>query len=478
LTVTQTSVLTTDGPGSASRFTESAMQIDGDMRLDAALRWLAERRETYRFDTARIPFAEMDDWYFQAGTGNLVHRSGRFFTIEGLRVRTDYGRVGEWEQPIIHQAEIGVLGFVVKEFDGVLHCLMQAKMEPGNVNVVQLSPTVQATRSNFTRAHRGSKTRYLEYFVDPGRARVLVDVLQSEQGSWFFAKRNRNIVVEVTEDVPLHEDFRWMTLGEVQRLLRVDNVVNMDARTVLSCIPFARPTTAPRPGPHGGLSAALRRSMSPGEGALHSMGSVLSWFTACAARHELYTERIPLAQVTGWTRSAGQISHRDGRYFTIIGVRVEAGSREVRSWTQPLLAPCGRGLAAFLVKSIGGVLHVLVHARPEAGNMHGVELGPTVACTPDNYRGLPAGHRPRYLDYVEGVPAERVRFDTVLSEEGGRFHHAEGRYMIIEVEDDFPVAAPEGYRWLTVGQMTQLLQHSHYLDVQARTLVACLHCLW
>jgi oxidase EvaA len=252
----------------------------------------------------------------------------------------------------------------------------------------------------------------------------------------------------------------------------------MDARTVLSCIPFARPTTPPPPGPHRGLSAALRRSMSPGEGAMHSMGAVLSWFTACAARYELRTERIPLAQVDGWHRSPTAISHVDGRYFTIIGVRVEAESREVASWTQPLLAPCGVGISAFLVRSLGGVLHVLVHARTEAGNMHGVELAPTVECIPDNYRGLPADHRPRYLDYVDGVPADRVRFDTLLAEEGGRFYHAEGRYMIIEVEDDFPVSVPEDYRWLTVDQITQLLRHSHYFNVQARSLVACLHSLW
>lgn len=476
--MTQSLVLTTDGPGPAARFTESALATDGEAGAKANLRWLAGRREAHRFDTARIPLDEMGDWFFAAGTGNLVHRSGRFFTIEGLRVRTDFGPVAEWDQPIIYQPEIGVLGFIVKEIDGVLHCLMQAKMEPGNINLIQLSPTVQATRSNFTRVHRGSKTPYVEYFVEPGRAEVLLDVLQSEQGAWFHAKRNRNIVVEVTEDVPPHEDFRWMTIGEIQRLLRMDNVVNMDTRSVLSCIEFARPTTAPPPGPRRALGAALRRSTAPGEGALRSMSSVLSWFTACAARYELRTERIPLAEVKGWHRGPMAISQADGRNFAVVGVRVAAASREVGSWTQPLLAPSGRGVSALLVKSIGGVLHVLVHARPEAGHLHGVELAPTVECVPDDYRGLPAGHRPRFLDYVEGVPAERVRFDTVLSEEGGRFYHAEGRYMIVEVGKEFPVSVPADYLWLTAYQMARLLKHSNYVNIQARTLIACLPCLW
>ena len=32
---------------------------------------------------------------------------------------------------------------------------MQAKVEPGNINSIQLSPTLQATRSNYTKAHGG-----------------------------------------------------------------------------------------------------------------------------------------------------------------------------------------------------------------------------------------------------------------------------------------------------------------------------------
>ncbi|MDQ0779124.1 oxidase EvaA [Streptomyces aurantiacus] len=465
-------------PGPDARFTESAAATEDRASGKAALNWLTARRDAHSFEVTRVPFDELDAWSFEPETGNLGHHSGRFFTVEGCRVHSDYGKVPSWDQPIINQPEIGMLGFVVKEFDGVLHCLMQAKMEPGNVNVVQLSPTVQATRSNQKRVHRGSRVRYLEYFTDPGRSEVLVDVLQSEQGSWFLGKRNRNIVVETTEDVPPHDDYRWMTIGEIQELLRLDNMVNMDARTVLSCVPFARPTGAPTLGPHSGFRSALRRSMAPDEGSLHSTRAVLSWFTGTTARHELRTERVPLNQVAGWDRTADAISHAEGRHFSIIGARVTAGSREVLNWTQPLLAPHGLGLAALLVRNIGGMLHVLLHARPEGGHLHGIELAPTVQCTPDNYRGLPDDHRPRFLAHVTGVPPEQVRFDAVQSEEGGRFHHAECRYTVIEVGDDFPVEEPEGYRWLAMHQVTRLLRHSHYLNVQARSLVACLHSLW
>lgn len=438
--------------------------------------WWSDRARSNRFDVTPIPFDALDNWRFDPGTGNLAHSSGKFFTIEGLHVRSSYGPVGEWSQPVINQPEIGILGILVKSFDGVPHCLMQAKMEPGNVNTLQLSPTVQATRSNYTRVHQGGRTRYLEYFADPVRGMVLVDVLQSEQGSWFYRKRNRNMVVEVTGDVPLHEDFCWLPLRQVLDLLHVDNLVNMDARTVLSCMPFAPPRagSGSRRAP-AGFRRALARSLDRFAGARHDLGEILSWFTGEKTRHDVTTRLVPARQLDGWTRTDREIAREDGKHFRVIAVNVEASNREVPSWRQPLLAPVSRGIIAFLAKAVEGVMHVLVHARVEPGFVDAAELGPTLQLLRENYAGLP---QPRYLDYVLGVDPARIRFDALLSEEGGRFYDAQNRYLVIEVEDDFPLDCPQDYRWVTLGQLGELLRHSLYLNVQARSLVACLHSLW
>ncbi|GAA2690529.1 hypothetical protein GCM10010400_64670 [Streptomyces aculeolatus] len=144
--------------------TEGAMLPTGDFAA-----WMDQMRGAHAFRVDRIPFDALDRWSFHPDTGNVVHDSGRFFTVEGLHVTTEAGPHRQWHQPIIKQAEVGILGILVKEFDGVLHCLMQAKMEPGNPNLLQLSPTVQATRSNYTRVHEGAPVRYLDHFVKPGR---------------------------------------------------------------------------------------------------------------------------------------------------------------------------------------------------------------------------------------------------------------------------------------------------------------------
>ncbi|GAA3464802.1 NDP-hexose 2,3-dehydratase family protein [Saccharothrix longispora] len=457
-------------PSRSSRVERSLRARDGGVLDDAGFRaWLADRRRAQRQEVRRVPLAAMDRWGFAHETGNLGHVSGRFFTIEGIHVTTDSGAVREWAQPIINQPEIGILGIAVREIDGVLHCLVQAKYEPGNVNGVQLSPTVQATRSNYMRVHGGAEVPYLSLFREAEPSRVLADVLQSEQGAWFYRKRNRNMVVEVGDDVEAREDFCWLTLGQLLALLDEDDLVGMDTRTVLSCIPYGG-AEAEGPTP---FAEALRRSRSAEEGGLHTTTEVLSWITGMHARHELHARRIPLCTVGDWKRTDYEIAHVEGRYFKVVAVDVLANSREVSSWRQPLLEPVGTGVAALLVREFHGVLHVLVNAHVEPGYLDTVELAPTVQATPENYAHLPAEHQPRFLDLVLAPDPAKVRFDTVLSEEGGRFLHARTRYLVVE-DDSVPAQAPPGFHWLTVHQLADLLQHSHYVNVQARTLFACL----
>lgn len=440
------------------RFALSAATPESPLITDGqVLEWMAQRREVNQFAVERIAFAELDKWSFTADTGNLVHDSGRFFRIEGLQVRSQFGPVHEWSQPIINQAENGLLGVLVKEIHGVLHFLVQAKMEPGNPHAIELSPTVQATRSNFTRVHKGASIRYFEHFAGPGRGRVLTDVLQSEQGDSFYRKRNRNMVVEVTEDIEPHEDFRWLTLGQINTMLASDTTVNMDLRTVLSTLPFDEPD---------------------GEPARYGFDELLSWLTGLKCHYDMSAERVALAGVQDWKRTEYEISHVEGKFFSVVAVSVLANSREVTRWSQPMLTPARPGIAAFLVRRINGVPHVLVQGKPQPGLFDFFEVAPTVHCVNADYRNLPTSVWPPFLDYVLSAPGERVRYSVLHSEEGGRFLNRENRYTIVEVDEDFD--APEGktYRWVTPHQLKRMAALSNCVNVEARTLLTCWQSLW
>lgn len=424
------------------------------MALDPALQaWIDERGSAHRFTVRRTPLMKLDGWSFSPPDGDLVHRSGGFFSVHGVEVRLDDGR-GPWCQPIIRQTDIGVLGILAAEFDGEPRVLLQAKTEPGNVGPLQLSPTVQATRSNYRRLHGGSSVPYIEYFLEPGRAEVVTDTLQSEQGSWFWGKRNRNTVVVTGEDVPVREGFRWFSLSELNAALSVDNLVNMDTRSALS-----------------GLARTPRDTDAA---SVHPTSHILSRLTAAKASRRLTRRRVPLRELPDWHVGEDRIHRADERFFSIIGVDVEAGNREVACWSQPLLAPSSQGVVAFALRRFAGKPHVLMHLRTDAGTFDTVELAPTLMCAPANYERPVAGGHPRYLEDILDAPPEQRLVDVVHSEEGGRFHHAWNRYTVVEMADGFADRPGDDHVWVSLDQLAGLVRYGNLVDVGARCLLTCL----
>ncbi|MFB7300812.1 NDP-hexose 2,3-dehydratase family protein [Streptomyces rubiginosohelvolus] len=445
--------------------------------------------EHIRTRAERIPLDELRQWRTDPASGALRHSSGKFYTIQGVAVSV-FAPGGEqhWHQPIIAQPEIGILGVLVKRVDGVLHCLAQLKDEPGNINGLQVSPTVQATRSNYTRVHGGSRVPYLEWFQEHGRHAVVTDVRQSEQGSRFLHKRNRNMVVEAQGEVAEREGFHWLTVPQLHRLLRRDDLVNMDARSVLSCLPFPDLVGDLDGGDGEDLAACAVRSWRGDGETSRSATELLSWITELRTQTHVEVREAPLGGLPHWRFDGDTVSHEDGRFFDVIGVRVEARGREVAGWDQPMVAARQVGLAAFLVRRVDGALQVLVGIRAEPGFTDVLELGPTVQCSPADHAssGAPA---PPFLDAVLGAAPARVRYDVTLSEEGGRFFRTRNRYLIVETapgdtaadiggraEDHpgSPAAGPVGFRWVTLHQLTGLTRHSHYLSMEGRTLLAAL----
>ncbi|MFC5186386.1 NDP-hexose 2,3-dehydratase family protein [Actinomadura harenae] len=463
------------------RLARSALCPDGLTSPEAVEAWLAEARDGDRMTVRPAPLSELPGWNVDPRTGDLTHVSGAFFTVHGLAVEHRDAPVPRREQPIIDQPEIGILGLLVRAFDGVPHCLVQTKAEPGNVGGVQIAPTVQATRSNYTRVHRGRPVPYLEHFRTPSRGRLLVDVRQSEHGAWFLRKRNRNMVVETREDIELLPGFRWLTLHRLHRLLDRDDLVNMDLRSVLGCLPVAGPGAAAALAPTGGFQDALARSLDASPG-LHADADLLHWITERRTRTDVRVHRVPLSGMAGWRHDGTTVTPEDGRSFEVAGVTVGTAGREVDDWSQPVVRPLGTSVAAFLVKRIDGVLHLLAQALAEPGCSDVLELAPTVQCVPHDLDGGPPQVRPPFLDDVLAAGPDRVRFAATLSEEGGRLYHARGRYLIVEAApgdggpDEGPEESPD-FRWLTLRQFAALLPHSHYVNVQARSLLACLYSL-
>ena len=109
-------------------------------------------------------------------------------------------------------------------------------MAPGNIDNIQLSPTVQATKSNYLRAHGGRKTKYLQFFIKKNsNLKVLTDLRLSEQGTRYLDKSNKNILVEIKKQkIQKNKNFIWLSKKDLIYLIKKKNLLNMDSISVFS----------------------------------------------------------------------------------------------------------------------------------------------------------------------------------------------------------------------------------------------------
>jgi oxidase EvaA len=389
----------------------------------AVTTWLDQVRAADLFLMTPATLTGSHAWALRQGA--LRHSSGRFFSVIGLTWQD--GAQRHW-QPFLDQREIGTLGFIARHGADGLELLAHAKTEPGNVGNVQLAPTCQATASTSDRVHGGAAPPYAAFFADI-RDGIIADSRQSEQGSRFFHKHNRNLVV--VSDTASIEDaqHRWLPFTLLRRLLAEDFLVNTDTRSVLCCCDWAimlgRP---PFPGEddfsralHASFAAAPDRAvLAEAVAALDRVRLTAPVVTPCA-----------LDTMPGWRFDPDNpITLTDGR-LSIHHIRVHAATREVREWDQPLFGqdfeptldiPCGHA---------DGLLRFGFQILWEPGLRQGAELAPP----------------------SQGEVG-RVRLAVRQSDEGGRFFHATTRYRIV----DIGLAEPrDGVVWLSLAEIQTLL---------------------
>ncbi|HEY5975715.1 MAG TPA: NDP-hexose 2,3-dehydratase family protein [Geobacteraceae bacterium] len=460
---------------------QTATEISRSFYCDAPLhsddsvdRWVASQLDSPRLTSHPIPLAAMRKWQIDATTGNIRHDSGRFFTITGVKARhrTVTGEL-EWDQPIIDQPEVGILGILTKRFNGVLHFCLQAKEEPGNRNSVQLSPTVQATYSNYTCAHGGKQPPFVQHFLSPPRERIIFAKLQTEDGGRFLYKSNRNMIVRVDEDqLPdLPEGFIWLTLRQIGRLLRQSDLIHACTRSILA--PLFQFST--RHHPTNTNLGTVRRHPRLFSEAADLLAETIQWLDDQRAMQHILVQRCDLNSLQEWAvNREGFYAHREERFFKIIGLDVTAAGREVGSWSQPVLSNPEHGVIGLLMTEQAGKRFFLMQAKAEVGNRNTVQLGPTVQFTPGNYTDNTRLHKPFLYDEFTGAGHFSVLAESLQSEEGARFYLESHWHRILLLPPETCIEAPEGFRWLAEAEISFFLNLGETVNSCARSVLACL----
>lgn len=434
---------------------------------DDILDWVHHLNQNTKVSIQKCRFDECIGWHLNAVDGSIENDKGGFFKVIGYDGIVNNNRV---QQPIIIQNEIGYLGMICSIKDGVLQFLIQAKIEPGNVNKIQLSPTIQATKSNFTQVHGGKKPAYLDYFLNANKKNIVVDQIQSEQASRFLKKRNRNIIIFVKDDISILPNFKWMTLGQIKHLMQYDNLVNMDTRTVLSCLPIWQAQNFAYKYKKYFKNQSFFKSMF--NNYKIDTSDVFNYFNNYKMFNDSYYNLVPIKDLNNWMFNDYEVSCKSDYFFKVIFCNIEIEGREVKNWCQPLFEACGKSLFGLMLYDDEGVIKIIVKAKCEVGTFDKIELGPSIQKEPIEDFDL--------NDKIEVLFKKNLNNNVgilrncLLSEEGGRFYCEENRNIIMLVDKDEVETLPHGYFSLDYKTLNYLVQFNNVLNIQLRNLLSML----
>lgn len=424
-----------------------------------AVQWLNKRRRLESFELVFLALEQSKEWALSRG--KIRHRSGRFFKVVGVRSQLAFGT--ETVFPMLDQREVGTLSVIARRQAKGTQLLIQGKAEPGNVGVVQFAPTYQATASNTDRVHGGEAPPLYSWYRDCPQQPLQQNCLQSEQGSRFWQKRNRNVLFEIQDDLRIGETHCWFPMAQIAGLVTADHVLNTDLRSVLVCGDW-RLLAGGEPFAGTGFAAELHRSMVASDA--DSCLPMAAIFSALEGKAPWLLRPVlcDLSELSSGGGSSLQATPGLCPYeVKHIGVRLD--SREVPRWDQPIVQSKGCGEVVLPLGRLNGVVHFLFRLCAEPGFGDRLEFTPALVVEPGASASPSAALSSLLSRSVELASCRQ-------SDEGGRFLWDESVYRLCDVGAVVPMT--EDYRWLTLAQIRVLLDRGLSFTNEARSTLSFL----
>ena len=427
------------------------------MEVSALSVWLHDRRVTCGMQVRPAEWPALSEWGFD-DSGILRHASGGFFSLASVNRQgsTDH------TQPIILQPEIGILGFAFRRNVTGTELLLQAKSEPGNVGLTQIAPTVQATLSNYRQRHGGKATPLLAHFEDPQHA--ITNIAQSEQGTRFLGKYNRNVLVQVANDLEAPDPrYRWSFAADVFALVDCDFSMNTDARSVLVCSDWAH-LVADTPFADSAQSNQFARALRDSYQSDGACDEAVRKLGRCRAVRTHAVTIAGMRQATEWVRTDQGFADQSKQHFDVVLVDVEARDREVSRWQQPLLANCTASTVVLCCQMRRNELQFFLRISDEIGFRERCQWGPSANSQVDS---------PSHPLLDPGFWSQgHVHAEVRQSDEGGRFFQSVVRYVLIEMPFDTELPLNDESCWVTLGQIKKMLRRSGHTNNELRSVLS------
>ena len=210
--------------------------------IEAIISWITKHKSFAELDIERIPLNQVEDWCKDDYA--IFHKDRKYFSVIAVEAEIGNREVYSWTQPLVKSAQEGVIAFLIKKINGVYHFLVQAKLESGNFDIIELAPTIQCLTGNYRKGKNEYEVEFIDYVLDPEgkNSKVHYSTFQSEEGGRFYEEQNRNMIIEVGEDfdIQVPDKFIWMTLNQIKTFIKFNNYLNIQSRSLLSAVKFIK----------------------------------------------------------------------------------------------------------------------------------------------------------------------------------------------------------------------------------------------
>lgn len=411
------------------------------MKIKKLNKWIENQKIKNKMTISKLNIMDILDWKID---NKKIHNENRsFFSIVPFKF-SDSKR-GEWFQPLIIQKEVGILGILKKQYKSVDYYLLQAKVEPGNINGIQLSPTVQATKSNYLRKHGGKKTNYLDFFIKKKKQLTTISNLKlSEQGTRYLDKSNKNILIDVKNaKIKKLKNYIWVTKKNLDFLLNKKNLLNMDTISVLS-------------------SSVKKNEI---DNPINKHFIILNNLNDFKKRFTINKNIISFNNLGNWKIFKDKISDTKNKFFSILFLKIKTNSREVKEWSQPIISDHHISCNVFLVKNVNNTIHYLLQTTLEPGFTY-PKFTSTISIK--NYNSKKDNSKIKFFNFFK---KKKKMINFINSDEGGRFYKNETHNSICFLRSKDKLALKKYFIWVSHNQVVDLI-NKNLLSIEARNLFA------